>query len=216
MATIPGRAEVLEFAKHAVTAKSIVSHDGGIMSSLLSPKKENPLPTADPPCFHGSPDRGYVKEISASMSAVGRKTSGLTPGSSLKHRSPVHGRSPDGRNDFRGLGVGSSPGHVVRHTRQSNTEVFDGMGLEDSGRIRIVGADESEHRKRMNSSLRRLRELLDESLDGAASSGKRLGSPSLLSVSDLRAMASAKRARRNIGDEQVGGMAERGLSKTSR
>lgn len=203
-ATITGRAEVLESAKRAAVAKS--------MFSLLEPKREKPHPTINPPCFRGSADTDIARETSASVTEGKKKTRALTSGSSPTRKSPARGRSPEGRSGFgvssQDLGVKYSVRRAVRCTGQSSMDVFDRVGLEDSGRVRVFGADESEHRKKMNSTVRRLRGLLDESLDDAESSAKRPGSPSLLSVSELRALASAKRPRGNVRDEEVGGMVE--------
>ncbi|CAN0468255.1 unnamed protein product, partial [Ectocarpus sp. 8 AP-2014] len=66
-------------------------------------------------------------------------------------------------------------------------------GLEMSERMKIIGVDESQHREDLADNLRRLRALLGEPEDNVEA--RRSGSPSVLSVRELRAIGAAQRQR---------------------
>lgn len=70
-------------------------------------------------------------------------------------------------------------------------------GLEMSERMKVIGVDESQHREDLADNLRRLRALLGEPEDKVEA--RRAGSPSVLSVRELRAIGAAKRQRLQHG-----------------
>lgn len=73
------------------------------------------------------------------------------------------------------------------------TAVRPEEGLEISKRLRIFGADETQHRENIGENLRRLRGLLGQSK--SKSVAWRTENPPLLSVKELRAIGAAKRQR---------------------
>lgn len=218
-AMVTSRAEVLASMKRAAFAQSIVRNDGGTLSSLLATKKEEPLPTINPPFFHGSSNATLVRKTPAlAYNARKIKTRALSPGRVSSRTSPMQ-LPCSGREEQQGLRTvkcsdGLTPG-TWGGAQSDGVDVLDEVGLEESGRVKVSGANEEEHRKQMNNSLRRMRRLLDDSLEGAESGTKRPRSASPLSVSELRSLASARRSRDNNGDGKVGSVTGRRLPGTA-
>lgn len=87
-------------------------------------------------------------------------------------------------------------------------------GLERSERLRVLGADQNQHRANLADNVRRLRALLGES--ESKDEVRRAESPSLFSVRELRAIGAAERQRKQMntgGARQDGPAGDRGTQE---
>ena len=166
--TATSRTDVLAATKRAVVAKSLANHHDGILAGLLGQNPTTTLPTVNPACF---------------CEPLGSRTG--TPGGA---GSPKRPRSSDYNTGRRSKKGGSSAGGLVAPT------AFLEEGLERSERLRVLGADENQHRENLADNLRRLRAFLGES--ESKDEARRAGSPSLFSVGELRAIGAAERHRK--------------------
>lgn len=173
-ATRTSRTEVLAAAKRAVVAKSLAKHSDGVLAGLLGPEKTTILPTVSPACLH--------KPVGSRPETAGQVSRARAPTRGSPERSPLN-LSAMGHNKR-----GSSNGRGPIATAGQPEE-----GLETSQRLRIFGADETQHRENLGQNLRRLRALLGEST--SKGEARRAGSPSVFSVHELRAIGAAKRQR---------------------
>lgn len=201
-ATKSSRNDVFAARQRAALAKSTALHGDGVVSSLLAPKQPKPLPTTNPPYFRALGGVGFPADLgTTTATGWGGHPRTWAPSGSPK-RSPARCRSLNGGED-RGverermtrppLGIDDGLAFVGQGV-DGGTGV-DMVGLESSRRERIVGADGKEHAESVSENVRRLRELLvGEEACGEART-RRPGSPSLLSVHELRALGSAKRLR---------------------
>lgn len=180
-ATATSRKEVLAATKRAVVAKSLANHSDGILARLLGQKTTTTLPTVSPACFRDP---------------LGTRTE--TPGSPKRPRPNHHTtgqRSKRGRSSGGGLVAAEAAAAAAAPTAPTAAAptVIPEEGLELSERLRILGADENQHRENLADNLRRLRTLLGES--ETKGEVRRAGSPSLFSVRELRAIGAAARQR---------------------
>lgn len=184
-ATVTSRTEVLAATKRATVVQSLASHGDGVLAGLLG-QKTTTLPTVNPACFHDP---------------LGSREG--TPGSPKRSRPNHHAAEQRGK-------TGSSSGRGLVATVSATAAAGAGAGaaapeegLELSKRVRILGADEDQHRENLADNLRRLRALLGAS--ESQSELRRAGTPSLFSVRELRAIGAAKRQRKR---PNTGGVTE--------
>lgn len=215
-ATVTGRAEVLASIKRAAFAQSIVRNDGGTLSSLLGTKTEEPLPTINPPCLHDTSDATQIRQTPAQGYSTRKNTTRvLNPGRLLSRTSLMQVPGREEQQGLRAIECSDSLTPVTWRGAQSDgVAVLNEVGLNDSGRVKVIGANEGEHRKQMSTSLRRMRQLLNDSLECAGSGTKRPRSAFPLSVSELRSLASARRSRDNNRGGKVGDVTEKILPNT--
>lgn len=174
-ATTTGRAEVLAAAERKDVARSLAKHSDGVLAELLVPQETATLPTVRPVCFH---------EISGTNSGTAGQGGGVS--------SPKR--------------AGFDCSFILQHNKKGNSNRI-GMsaaakiaavrlegGLETSERVRVLGANETQHRKNVGDNLRRLRVLLGKPKDHPET--RRAGSPSLFSVHELRTIEAARARRR--------------------
>ncbi|CAM9470017.1 unnamed protein product, partial [Ectocarpus fasciculatus] len=169
-ATITSRTEVLAAAKRTAVAKSLTEHSNGVLAGLLRWDKTTTFPTINPSCFHDPLGSSSPIPGSPKQSPFGRSTTKI------------------GRSNGRGPSAPAAAATTAGAPAEENEE-----GLEMSERTKVIGVEESQHREDLADNLRRLRALLGEPEDKVEA--RRVGSPSVLSVRELRAIAAAKRQR---------------------
>lgn len=169
-ATITSRTEVLAAAKRTAVAKSLTEHSNGVLAGLLRPDKTTTLPTISPSCFHDPLGSSSPITGSPKRSPFGRSTTKI--------------RRSNGRGPSEPAAAATTAGALAEESEE---------GLEMSERMKVIGVDESQHREDLADNLRRLRALLGEPEDKVEA--RRSGSPSVLSVRELRATGAAQRQR---------------------
>ncbi len=171
-ATTTGRSEVLTATKRAAVAKSLGRNN--VLAELLGGDKGKGkgtiLPTVSPACFRGPP--------------------GSRPDT------PVSPKRPPSRNDASEQSKGGVLSSNRRRSIATIAKAQPEEGLEASGRLRVFGTDENQHRENIGGNLRRLRALLGEcDFKGEI---RRAGTPSLFSVRELRAIRAAGIRRKRL------------------
>ncbi|CAM9440116.1 unnamed protein product [Ectocarpus sp. 6 AP-2014] len=169
-ATITSRTEVLAAAKSTAVAKSLTEHNNGVLAGLLRPDKTTTLPTISPSCFHDPLDSSSPITGSPKRSPFTRSTTKI--------------RRSNGRGPSEPAATATTAGASAEESEE---------GLEMSERMKVIGVDESQHREDLADNLRRLRTILGEPEDKVEA--RRSGSPSILSVRELRAIGAAQRQR---------------------
>lgn len=178
-ATTTSRAEVLAAGQRKDVARSLASHSDGILAGLLSPQAPAPLPTVRPACLH-EPLRAHTG--TAGKDGVVYRRVVESPKRSR------FGRSSDLQHDRR-----SESDRPDTSTAATTAAAQYEEGRETSERLRILGANETQHRKNMGNNLRRLRMLLGKSNDNDET--QQSGSPSVFSVHELRTIEAVRRGQ---------------------
>eukprot|EP00752_Nemacystus_decipiens_P002143 g2042.t1 len=183
-ATPTSRADVLAATERTGVAKSLAGHSDGVLAGLLKQKTTPTLPTVNPACFRAP---------------LGSRSG--APGSPKRPRSndlTARRRNKRGGSSVRGL-VAPAAAAAAAAAAGAAGAAPTGLpeeGLEPSKRLRVLDADESQHRELLADNVRRLRALLGESGSKDEPEGRRAGSPSLFSVHELRVIGAAERQRK--------------------
>lgn len=171
-ATITGQADILAVATRAAVTESLTAHGPVALAKLLGPRKPEPLPTVNPPCFRGhdcntrasSPDRS-ARRLFAEQSR-----------NNANRHSIEHGQ---GRSEARSLSKDGA-----------------GKNRKPNLRVNVLEIDAREHEQNVGNNLRRLRALLGQP---SQKGSEKPVSPSPFSIKELRMLDGAKKRRPATG-----------------